>query len=65
MAFNKKLTLLRGAPRETIVVAAGTDIVGTTDGIEVNIEQTLMTAAEASDMLRKIADKIIAGPWPL
>ncbi len=65
MPFLKKLTLKHGAERHQVVISAGTDIAGMTDGIEVNIDQNVMTKAEALDGLDKIRGAIIAGPWPI
>lgn len=65
MAFIKKLTLLRGGSRESVAVANGTDIAGSTDAIEVNIDATNMTRGEAAEMLTVIRDRIISGPWPI
>ncbi len=65
MAFNKKLTLKFGAKRHQVAVSAGTDIASTVDGVEINIEQAVMSKADAIDLIDKIREKIIAGPWPI
>ncbi len=65
MPFNKKLTMKHGAKRHQVTIAAGSDIAGTSDGVEINIEQTVMTKAEALDLVDKMRGQILTGPWPL
>lgn len=66
MAFNAKLTLLRGAQREDVAVAAGTNISGGgDDAIEINIDATNMTRGEAVILLETAKQHILTGPWPI
>lgn len=65
MAFLKKLNVKHGADRPSVAVSAGTDIAGVTDGVEINIEQTVMTKQECLEAIDRIKDRIIAGPWPI
>jgi hypothetical protein len=64
MAFNKKLTWVRGQRRESIAIAAGSAI-GAHDAIEVNIDATAMTRFEAAKAMTLIRDRIMKGPWPV
>lgn len=66
MAFNKKLTLIRGGKRESVAIANGTDIAGGgDDAIEINIDATNMTRGECVEMIDVIRDRIIQGLWPI
>lgn len=60
-----KLTAVRGKPNlKDVAIAAGTPIAGS-DAIELNIDATKMTRADAIILVQAIAAKLFASKWPL
>lgn len=65
MPFQAKFTAELGTRPEDAVLAAGSDIAGSTDAIEVNIDATKMSRGDAVLLLEGIKQRILSGPWPL
>ncbi|GAM00713.1 hypothetical protein [Sphingomonas parapaucimobilis] len=58
-----KFSANRGAAMKDVTVGAGTPIAGS-DGLELNVDQTKMTKAEAMSALDSIRAAFAVAKWP-
>lgn len=58
-----KFTAIRGGAIKDVAISVGTPIAGS-DALELNIDQTKMTKAEAVAQLDGIRTRLVASKWP-